>query len=846
MKTKIFLFFLLVTALTSINPLQIVPTIPEVDQVNTYIVQGQEIKVQIHQDPDGSTLTLDGKGQALILNSIDFLEDNNIKHPIKSITIINAPASEIIEFEVRNTPIELIDSPYSFIRDNQIINFVDSSYTYGILLNNSPHTEISLNTIYNITSTSNSVSGIHLINSQNTTIKNNTIEKIASTSLNFVNPRDVYGIRIYDSKDVQILTTRIKNLDSNGYGYGIFLDSSTSNNINGSIINEISSKSSYGIYGKDSSATVVNNTLISNIISSSQVAYGISLETSPSSEISQNEIITIDASLGEVSGVYLDHCTGTYVGYNTIELLSSYSINYGISIQVSNSVEIEKNDISDLVSSNSEAIGIFTEECALLVVSNNSITDISPSYGLYIISCNETLLQYNEISNIDEWIYIDETSHDVQYSENKVEGKTLWLQTFIRPADLIIEEGNTSSSISWTASDSQAQSYEIFKDDVLKESRMWISGSPIIYNLNYSLSIGQHSYRIVLTESTGNQIIDFVKVSVIEMDLPQVVNSPDDLYLSIGASDQVISWTLIDNYPSNYFIYFNNTEIVFDFWNSTVPITYNVSVLGINEYTVYNFTLVATDLSGNTVIDTVLVFVFDVEILTKMPSQIQYEYEKTGQVLNLNWTVYSNESGSYTIYQDNGTIRTIIDSGVFEPREPILYQVNIDDLAVGTYEFRIVITQDVEDYVTVIVYANPDIPGAQEQTKIPTPHQSIPPYLAQPAANPWPALIMGGFIVLATCGAGYWIVTRHLMVPSAVKDEKKALKKARKVKNIHEEGKRLGAIGHIYYEAGNFRKAINNHKEALAVFKKIGDKKLQIQELENLGNAYLALGVDET
>ncbi|UCG03868.1 MAG: right-handed parallel beta-helix repeat-containing protein [Candidatus Heimdallarchaeota archaeon] len=846
MKNKIFLFFLLVAALPTLNPLHMVfLTITEVNQVNTYIVQDQEVKVKIHQDVDGSTLTLDGNGQALILNSIDFLNDD-IKHPIKSITIINAPASEIHDFEIWSSPLEVIDSPYSYIGNCQIANFADSSYTYGLLLNNSPHTEIFKNTIYNITSTSNSVSGIHLVNSQNTTIKNNTIEKIASTSTGFVNPRDVYGVRIYDSNEVEILKTRIKNLNSNGYGYGIFLESSTENNINDSIINEISSKSSYGVYGEDSSTTVVNNTSISNIISTSQVAFGISLEDSPHSKISQNNIITIDASFSEVGGVFLDHCTGAYIKTNTIQQLSSYGVNTGISLQKSESVDIEKNDISNLISSNSESIGIFIEKCGYLGVNNNSIADISPSYGLYIISCNETQLQFNEITNVDNWIYIDETSQEVQYLQNKVDSQTLTLQTFVRPADPIIEEGNTSSSISWVATDTQAQSYAIFKDDVLKESDLWISGSPIIHKLNYSLPIGQHSYRIVLTESTGNQIIDIVKVSVIEMDLPQLVNSPDDLYLSFGASDQVISWTLIDSYPSNYFLYFNGTEIVFDSWDSAVPITCNFSVLGIEEYTVYNYTLVATDLSGNTIIDTVLVFVYDVEIKTKLPSQIQYEYEKTGQVLNLNWTVYSNESGFYTIFQDNGTTKTIIDTGVFEPGEPILYQVNIDDLPVGTYEFKIVITQDVEDSITVIVYANPDIPGAEEQTGVPTPHQPIPPYLAQPAANPWPALIMGGFIVLSACVAGYWIVTRHLMVPSAVKDETKALKKARKVKNVHEEGKRLGAIGRIYYEAGNFKKAINNHKEALEIFKKTGDKKLQIQELESLGNAYLALGVDET
>lgn len=851
MKTRVkLLFFLFVaaTAFTSINTL-IPQSTPEIDQVSTYRVNGQEIQVRIHQDPDGSSLTLDGSGHSLLLNSIDFLEDNDfIKHPIKSITIINAPTSEIRQFEVIDTPITLIDSPDSIITDNQILSFTDSSYTYGIMLDNCSNTEISRNTIFNITSTSNTVSGIHLINSDNTMIEDNTIEKMTSTSTDFIDPRDVYGIRIEDSQEVQIITTEIKDLNSEGNGYGIFLESSVNNKIKYSRIEDISSRSSIGIRAEDSSTTIIRNTSISNIVSSSQVAYGISLETSPYSEINRSYIITIDASLGEVSGVDLDDCTGAYIGNNTIKALSSYGVNYGISLQASASVEIELNDISDLISTNFEAIGIFTEECENLAVNNNSIADISPSYGLYIIKCNETTIQYNEFSeltNIEDWIFIDETSHNVQYSENKVNGQTLMLQVFIRPADLIIEEGNTSSSISWTASDPQAQSYTIFKDDVLKEGGPWTSGSPITHNINYTLSIGQHSYQIVLTESSGNQIIDNIEVSVMEMDLPQLVSSPGELYLSIGASDQVLSWTLTDNYPSNYFIYFNGSEVAFDIWSSAEPITYNVSVLGIEEYTVYNYTLVATDLSGNTMIDTTLVFVFDLEIKTEMPSKIQYEHETTGQVLNLNWTVYSKENGSYSIYQENGTIRTVIDSGVFESGEPIVYQIYIDDLSVGTYLFILAIGQNVENYVTVTVYANPDIPGALEQSNRSRPHQAIPPYLLQPAANPWPGLIFGGLLILTTCIVAYWYVTRQLMVPSAVKEEKKALKKARNVKDIHEEGKRLGAIGRIYFKAGNFKNAIKSHKEALEIFKKTGEKKLQIEELESLGNAYLAEGVEE-
>ncbi|MFX0206293.1 MAG: right-handed parallel beta-helix repeat-containing protein, partial [Candidatus Hodarchaeota archaeon] len=504
MKSKILFLILLLMAVSTLD--NSLHKVQELNQFCIFEISGQEIKVQIHQD--GSALTLDGKGQPIILNSISINEYNQIIRPIKSITIINAPESEVREFEDLHAPITVIDSPNSIIRNNNISSFDTTLYTYGILLNNSPNSEIAYNTIYNITSTSNSVSGVHLVNSSNTIINNNTIEKITSTSSYFNDPRDVYGIRIHDSLDVPIIKAHIKDLSSNGNGYGVFIDSSGMNKINHSYIKEISSRASYGVFVKDSSTMVINDTSISNIVSSSQVAYGISLEDSPHSEMSLNNLFTFDALLGEACGVYLDSCTGTIVGNNTIQSLSSYSSNYGLCISVSDSIEIEWNDISDLISSNSEAYGIFVDEIDSLTVEHNTISDISSSYGLYFLECNHTIISENEVTNVQDWIYIDETSHDVQYSENTVDGQTLMLQSFTRPADLIVEEGDTSNSISWNAVDSFAQSYIIFKNGDFVTSGSWSSGVQIVHNLNYTLPMGQYSYKIVLTENTGNQIID--------------------------------------------------------------------------------------------------------------------------------------------------------------------------------------------------------------------------------------------------------------------------------------------------------------------------------------------------
>lgn len=952
--------------LVSINNLQMLSpqSIPDIDQVeNTFLINGQEITVLIQQDFDGLRLILDGKGQSLILDSFDFVEDLFIQKTIKSISIINSPASNITVGEIIKVPFILENDPNSTIANNIIGNFTDSTYTCGIKLVNCPNTEIYNNTIFNVTSTSNSVSGIHLVNSGNTTIRNNTIKKITSTSTdvprdaygiqietsedvhvfdviiedlesssgngygilasyssdseindsfisdisssfsqgihlvsserlimknntianvtstsNFVSgihlinsqdttirnntiktiastssgfdaPRDSYGILINSSQGVHILDTSIEDLDSNGYGYGILVSSSPNSALNDSFINDINSRSSHGLHITDSKSTVVKNNSISGLSSSTQASSAVSFQNSNSSSILLNKIETIDAVL-IVSGIYLDSSTGSIVGNNTIDtLFSTYSTVYGIRLISSEGIDVEFNEIDALNAPNSEAIGIYAEENGNLAVQTNTITNLSPSYGLYFINCNGINIEGNVISNIENWIYIDETSINIQYFENIDGIIIISLQTFTRPSDLTIEEGSTNSSISWVALDPQAQYYTIFLDNSVITSGTWISGSPIIHNLSSSLTIGSHTYQIVLTESSGYNITDEVEVSVFEMDLPQFITIPDDLRYLVGAADQELSWTLTDNYPSTYTIYRNGTQIDFGSWSSSVHIDVSVSGLTLG---VYNCTLVAVDTSGNSVTDLALVFVLqasDVIIETEMSSPMEYDYEPTESIaFNLNWTVYSHVGGTYSIYKNDGTEKTEIVTGAFDPEVPILFPFE-EKLTAGEYNFTILVITEgniAEDYVIVYIWDTADIPGALDETNVTIPHYTIPPYLFEPEGNPWPTYLMTGLLVLATCVAGYLVITRYLMVPSAVKDEKKGLKRARKTKDLHEEGKRLGAIGSIYSKAGDYKKAIDNHKQALKIFKKTGDKKLQIEELESIGNAFLAQGVEES
>jgi nitrous oxidase accessory protein NosD len=824
---------------------------------NQFVKDEKHIEMKTITDDQGKTiiisynlndlsLTCDGKGQSLEVISVDILTEGFIHKPVSSISIINSPAATIVVGE-RETPIILNNNPNQIIVNGTIANITDSSYTYGIIVNDSENTRVQNVTIFNITSTSNSASGIHVENSYDFKSINNTINKITSTSTSFSDPRNVYGIHIESSDDPIIEKTIIEHLTTDGIAFGIFAESAPEFLMNNSVIDDINSKLSQGVYLKDSQSPLIRNTTITNLLSSTQSSYGISLENCNESSVILNSITTVDAAL-HISGILLDNCSFSFVENNTIEsLTSTYTDVYGIDFTKSSGSSIQWNNLSDLDAPNAEAIGINAEESTNLVFGYNTITDVTPSVGLYIYSCSEANIIGNTISSVEKWIYIDETSPNATYSSNNVEGQVIRLQNFTRPIDQYIEQNSANKFISWIASDSEAATYSIFRDGNLITEGIWIDGSAIDHPVNESLAIGFHTYQMILTETDGQNITDDVKISIVEMDEPEFVETPDDLRYLVGAPNQVLSWILTDNYPSTYTIYRNDTEIAFDSWSSDELITIPVSGLALG---VYNYTLIANDVSGNTVSHSVLVYVFqasDIFIETKMASTMQYDYITTGNIeFYLNWTVYCPIGGFYSIYQDNGTIKQEIDTGAFDPGIPILYPFS-ERLSVGAYNFSIVANSAgniIEDYIIIYIIATPSIP-AQNYTHITGPRYTIPPYLSRPPGNPWPLYITGGVIILTACIVGYLFITRRLMVPSIVKEERKAIKKARKSKDIQEEGERLGAIGRFYYESGNFKEAIKHHKDAIKIFRKTGNTKSLIQGLESLGNAYLAQGVEE-
>jgi hypothetical protein len=176
--------------------------------------------------------------------------------------------------------------------------------------------------------------------------------------------------------------------------------------------------------------------------------------------------------------------------------------------------------------------------------------------------------------------------------------------TINSPIDINYDEGQTGFVIEWTPSDSHPQSYIVYRNSIEIKSGMWNSSSETISIQVGGLDYGEYNFTINVLDVGGNSVSDHVEVIVIDGTTP-VLNSPADIQYEQLVAGNIITWTPTDINPVSYTIIRNGMVISSAGWNgSSVFILVDWLIPGI-----YNFTIVVTDIGGNTAADTVIVTV---------------------------------------------------------------------------------------------------------------------------------------------------------------------------------------------------------------------------------------------
>ncbi|MFX0208595.1 MAG: DUF4350 domain-containing protein, partial [Candidatus Hodarchaeota archaeon] len=195
--------------------------------------------------------------------------------------------------------------------------------------------------------------------------------------------------------------------------------------------------------------------------------------------------------------------------------------------------------------------------------------------------------------------------------------------TFTPNSNLTYTEGTTGYTLNWIAIDSHPGTYVITQDGLKVDGNVWYSGIPITLNID-GLTVGTYIFNCTVLDAIRNSIFHIVTVNVVDNTFPAFIIIPNNFKYSEGTIGHTISWTATDTNPNTYTIYKNGSIIETGSWVSDTPIVINVDGLAIGTY---YYTLVVTDSSDNSAMDTVIVTVVN-SAIPSLTSPMDKTYEE--------------------------------------------------------------------------------------------------------------------------------------------------------------------------------------------------------------------------
>jgi parallel beta-helix repeat protein len=433
------------------------------------------------------------------------------------------------------------------------------NFQYGISVEYSEGSAVINNTV------DGSHRGIHAYHAELSTIENNTVMNcdyglyIVFTDPITIKNNFLYncGIYITDSESSYPFYTLENNyVNDKPVGYFVNIDEITFEDpIYGQLIfiscsditikNQVLNNANFGLLVKYSdNIHIINNTVKSN-------TNGISLYLTHHTELINNTI--------EDGGIFVQN--SDYVTIRNNYFFENY---YASNILYCLSPIIESNLFVD----NTRAI--FFQYTDNAIIQNNTCKNngyITNSYGIYLHSSSSAVIKLNIIE-----YFINYGLSFVSSSENNI----VFLNRFIN---------NNPSGASQASDDGTNNS--------------WYSPLMLVGNYWDDL-LGSDNYTI---DGTAGSIDLF---PIIEIDLPPVINHPDDVEYEEGTDENTISWEVYDLDPSIYIIYLNDLEVERSSWVFLNEITINIDSLPAGTH---NYTIVVNDSNGNMVTDAVFVTV---------------------------------------------------------------------------------------------------------------------------------------------------------------------------------------------------------------------------------------------
>ena len=174
-----------------------------------------------------------------------------------------------------------------------------------------------------------------------------------------------------------------------------------------------------------------------------------------------------------------------------------------------------------------------------------------------------------------------------------------------------------------------------------------------------------------------------------------VLELHNDVSFNVGNPTAVITWITFSSTPDYFIVYKQGAILISGSWSGEdVAALVDTADIGL-----YNYTVFLNSTTGYSKTDTVMVTIYDNAPTIDSPSDRSYNYDTSEN--HILWHPSDYNPQNYYVYLDD----EIIDEGIWDGSN---IDVNIDDLAIGQYNFTLLVIDtsglSVSDSVLVTVY----------------------------------------------------------------------------------------------------------------------------------------------
>ena len=211
------------------------------------------------------------------------------------------------------------------------------------------------------------------------------------------------------------------------------------------------------------------------------------------------------------------------------------------------------------------------------------------------------------------------------------------------------EFGTNAQFLNWTASDSNAGQFKLYRNLALILQSNWLSHEEIVINIT-GLLVGFYKYDIYFYDTKNNSAQDTIYLRVKDSTNPHIISVSNEggKFNKLG---EFVIWEAFDLAPGTYRILKDDVEIQSGVWGSIIQIELETSSIGN-----YNYTLQIFDKSRNFVTNSTIVTIYDsvAPRIETSDSELFVEYGSSDTIIS--WSIVEETNWMYNITVNNNVI----------------------------------------------------------------------------------------------------------------------------------------------------------------------------------------------